>query len=182
MKTVSTRRNILYLSGLVCLSTLFGCQAKESGPPRPPYGKAIDVTKANSVVEFDIQIEKKAKGNPRSRYDVVLEVFEKVPKETGPIPNLADAHFKVSIHSLNGDLIAAKEVIGDKEPDGMLLKSYFAPSQTRKTNLMSMHATLMGGVFLADGNYRIRCETVKPMPNLDGRLVKVIVENIHYPK
>ncbi len=169
--------------GAAILPVLGGCKEEPPGLPEPPYGRALDVTQANTFVEFDVRIEADRK-NPLSRYDVVLEVFEKTPLEKGPLPDDSNAHFKVSIKSLeaSGELIAEREVIGNKRPNGMYGKSGFSSSSTEKTELMSSLSYLVEGNVLMPGTYRIRCETLNPIPALEGRLVKVTLEAIHYPK
>jgi hypothetical protein len=178
-----SRRYWLACFGGVILPLLGACKDDPPGPPKPPYGRALDVTQANTVVEFDVRIEADKK-NPLSRYDVVLEVFEKTPKEKGPLPELSNAHFKVSIGSLSpsAEVIVQREVKGNKEPDGVVGKSGFSRSDTEKTDLMSMSSHLIHEHTLGPGTYRIRCENLLPMAALEGRLVKVAIETKHYPK
>jgi hypothetical protein len=188
-KCKEARRAYLGLVGLMCTSFLFGCKAQDDVPgitAMPPYSQTLDVTKANSVVEFEVYIPKPSKRNSLSRYDVILEVFEKFPKENWRIPDLSSVHFKVSIHSLDGDLIVEKEIIGNKGTfkhkgyDG-LMGGGIGPSRIIK-NAMSMQAYLVYDQYLPEGSYRIRCETLNPLPNLAGRLTKVTIQDIHYPK
>jgi hypothetical protein len=145
----------------------------------------LDVTQANTVVEFDVRIEADKK-NPLSRYDVVLEVFKKDPKERVPdsVFYPSNAHFKVSIGSLSpsAEVIVQREVKGNKEPDGVVGKSGFSRSDTEKTDLMSMSSYLIHEHTLGPGTYRIRCENLLPLTALEGRLVKVAIETKHYPK
>lgn len=171
------RRGWLVLFSGAFLSTLCGCKDDQPITPLPPYGRALDVTQANTFVEFDIRIEKP------DRYDVVLEIFEKALKEIGPLSDVSKSHFKVRIQSLSvvGEVAVDREVIGDKKPDGLFEKS-FGPSRTEKTDLMSRHFFLIKELPLNKGTYRIRCENLNALPTLQDRLVKVIVELMHYPK
>jgi hypothetical protein len=176
------RRTLLALFGGAILPVLGGCKEEPPGLPKPPYGRALDITQANTFVEFDVRVEVDRK-NPLSRYDVVLEVFEKTPLEKGPLPDDSKAHFKVSIRSFEGlgELIAEREVIGNKGPNGMQRGS-FGPSSSEKTELMSRRGRLIERLPLNPGQYRIRCESLNALPALEGRLVKVTLETIHYPK
>lgn len=174
-----TRRTWLILAGFTCFGYLNGCKAQDSGPPKPPFGKALDVTQANSFVEFDFRIEK------ADRYDVVLEIFKKDPKERLPdeVWNMSNAHFKVRIESPtpSGEVILEQEVRKTKEPYGLFSRS-FGASRTEKTKLMSEEKFLIYQQPLNVGTYRIHCENLNPIPALQDRLVKVSVERMHYPK
>ncbi|PUE30395.1 hypothetical protein B9Z39_02465 [Limnohabitans sp. JirII-29] len=174
------RRGWLVLFSGAFLSTLCGCKDDQPITPLPPYGRALDVTQANTFVEFDIRIEKP------DRYDVVLEIFtksanERVPNSVWEIP---DAHFKVRIQSVSvgAEMVVVKEVVGDKKPYGVLRRSYFSPSSTNEPNQMSMTRYLVHEQPLNAGTYSIRCDNLNPIPVLQGRLVKVTVEPKIYHK
>jgi len=133
------------------------------------------------VVAFDFRIDKP------ERYDVVLEVFktvntERMPDEVWDIP---DAHFKVHLQLLapGGEVLVDREVKKSEERYGVLSGKYgVSSSRTESTNLMSFTNFLVRHQPLDAGTYRIRVENVNPIPELNGRLVKVTVENRHHPK
>lgn len=184
MKQPIPRRTLLALLGGAILPVLGGCKEEPPGLPKPPYGRALDVTQANTFVEFDVRIEKDKK-NPLSRYDVVLEVFKKDLQERVPdsVFDLSNARFKLSIKSLeaSGELIAEREVVGNKRPTGVDWGSFYS-SSTEKNVLMRRRGYLVEDLTLKPGTYRIRCESPNPIPAFEGRLVKVTLEAIYYPK
>ena len=177
MKPKHTLRRILGMVGIFgSLAALVACKEPPSGPPVVPYGQALDVSQAGTFVEFDFRIDKP------DRYDVVLEVFEQVPKEKGPLPELTNAHFKVHLQSLapTGWVLVDTQV--SKAEGGMNRISSVGPSIAKHSNLMSFKGYLIEGHTLADGSYRVRVDNLNPIPALQGRLVKVSVERIYHPK
>jgi hypothetical protein len=174
--TTPTRRRWLGAIGAALgLAGLGACSEWSDRPPAIPYGQALDVTRAGTFVEFDFRIDKP------DRYDVLLEVFEKVPKEKGPTPDSSAAHFKVRLESLaaGGEVLVEREV--GKVEDG-LLKKAFGLSSTESTKLMSFRKFLIKEHPLSQGSYRVRVDNVNPIPALQGRLVKVSIERRHSPK
>jgi len=164
-----------------CLAGLVACQDPPSGPPVVPYGQALDVTQAGTFVEFDFRIDKP------DRYDVVLEVFkkdhsERIPDEVWNTPN---AHFKVRLQSLSptGWVLVDTEVSKAEERYGVLSgKSGVSRSQTESTDLMSFTKFLVFQKPMDTGTYRVRVDNLNHIPALQGRLVKVSVERMHYAK
>lgn len=179
-KTCTGRRAWLALTGLVGMAWLSGCKAQDISPPKPPYGQALDVSRVNTFVAFDFRIDK------ADRFDVVLEIFKKDPKERVPdeVWDMPNAHFKVRIESLgpSGELIVEKDVQKTKEPYGLFGKSGFSSSRTEKTDLMSFKNFIVYQHPLNVGTYRIHCDNLNPIPALQDRLVKVSIERMHYPK
>jgi hypothetical protein len=175
---MNTKRNLRWCCSVIgllgSLAGLAACKETPQGPPAIPYGQALDVTQAGAVVAFDFRIDKP------ERYDVVLEVFEKVPKEKGPLPDLTNAHFKVHLQLLapGGEVLVDREV---KKSDGGVTGKSLGRG-TEPTELMSFTNFLVRHQPLDAGTYRIRVENVNPIPELNGRLVKVTVENRHHPK
>ncbi len=180
VKTCTDRRTWLALMGLVGIGYISGCKAHDSGPPKPPYGQALDVTQANTFVEFDFRIDK------ADSYDVVLEIFKKDLKERLPdeVWDMSNAHLKVRIQSLgpSDEVILEQEVKKTKELYGLLGKSGFSFSDTETTEFMSMTRYLVHQQPLNVGTYRIHCDNLNPISALQDRLVKVSVERMHYPK
>ena len=175
---MSTKRKPLWygkaIGILMGLAGLVACQETPPGPPLIPYGQALDVTQAGTVVAFEFRIDKP------DRYDVVLEVFEKVPKEKGPLPDVTNAHFKVHLQSLapGGGVLVDEEV--KKAQGGVAGKSF--GSGTEPTELMSFTSFLVRHQTLVRGTYRVRVENVNPIPALQGREVKISIKRIHYAK
>lgn len=169
---MSTKRKPLWygkaIGILIGLAGLVACQETPPGPPLIPYGQALDVTQAGTFVAFEFRIDKP------DRYDVVLEVFEKVPKEKGPLPDLTNAHFKVHLQSLapGGGVLVDEEV---KKAQGGLEGRTLGRSRSETTDLMSFTNYLIEEHPMAAGAYRIRVENVNPIPALQGRLVNVTV-------
>jgi hypothetical protein len=166
------RRKWLAISFLFL--SLLGC-AEESGPPVVPTGKAIDIAQANTSVEFDFKIKEAYK------YDVVLEVFDKIKNETGPLPKATNAHFKIRIKSLDtGQIIIEQEaranegLINNGELKG---RTTVGPTHTEKgkTELMSFTDFLVEAVKLEPGTYRVFVENVNPISTRSGRLVKAAI-------
>ena len=160
------------------LAWLSACTKQPSQPPAIPYGQALDVTQAGTFVEFDFRIDKP------DRYDVLLEVFQKDPKEHPPreVWDTPNAHFKVRLQSLapGGEVLVEQEV---KKADGdMSSNSSVGPSIGQLTKLMSFKAEIVGKIFLGPDTYRLRVDNLNPIPALQGRLVKVAIERMHYPK
>ncbi len=157
------------------LAWLSACTKQPSQPPAIPYGQALDVTQAGTFVEFDFRIDKP------DRYDVLLEVFEKVEKELGPLPDLSAAHFKVRLQSLapGGEVLVEQEV---KKAEGEIKEKSFGSSSTESTKLMSFKYFLVHAQPLNEGTFRVRVDNLNPIPALQGRLVKVAIERMYYPK
>ena len=177
---MSTKRKPLWygkaIGILIGLAGLVACQETPPGPPLIPYGQALDVTQAGTFVAFEFRIDKP------DRYDVVLEVFEKVPKEKGPLPDLTNAHFKVHLQSLapGGGVLVDEEV--KKAQGGLSRISSVGPSVSEHASLMSFKGYLSERNFLIEGTYRIRVDNLNPIPALQGREVKISIKRIHYAK
>jgi hypothetical protein len=177
-QTMPTRRRWLGAIGTALgLAGLGACSERSDRPPAIPYGQALDVTRAGTFVEFDFRIDKP------DRYDVLLEVFKKdnkehLPREVWDTPN---AHFKVRIQSLaaGGEVLVEREV---GKVEGRLLGKGFGPSSTESTKLMSFLKYLIKEHPLGQGSYRVRVDSINPILALQGRLVKVSIERMHYPK
>jgi hypothetical protein len=174
----SNRRHWL---GAACaalgLAWLSACTKQPSQPPAIPYGQALDVSQAGTFVEFDFRIDKP------DRYDVLLEVFQKDPKEHPPreVWDTPNAHFKVRLQSLapGGEVLVEQEV---KKAEGELQERGFGPSPTESTKLMSFRNFLVHAQPLNEGTFRVRVDNLNPMPALQGRLVKVSIQLKNYPK
>ena len=176
--TMLNRRNWLGAGAAALgLAWLSACTKQPSQPPAIPYGQALDVTQAGTFVEFDFRIDKP------DRYDVLLEVFQKDPKEHPPreVWNTPNAHFKVRLQSLapGGEVLVEQQV---KKAEGGLQGKGFGSSSTESTKLMSQVNYLLREQTLAAGLYRVRVDNLNPIPALQGRLVKVAIERMHYSK
>lgn len=176
--TQPNRRRWLGVIGAVLgLAGLGACSKWSKRPLSVPCGQELDVTQAGTFVEFDFRIDKP------DRYDVLLEVFEKVPKEKGPLPDVSAAHFKVRLQSLAtpaGEVLVEREV--SKAEGGMSGISSVGPSVSRNTKLMSFKVDLSERIFLAEGTYHIRVDNLNPIPALQDRIVKISIKRIHYAK
>ncbi len=170
------------------------------GPPEPPYGMPLDVSKANALVQFDVRITKP------DRYDVMLEVFQSHPNEAvGHLDwfrrlmdgRFTESSFSVSIQSLEADgrLVVSKEVSVLKRRShgsGLTRKSdsfwrrlsrlIFGPDAAYKARLMSDHFELIMFQQLPPGVYRVRLISHNAMPALLGRLVQISIIQRTYPK
>jgi hypothetical protein len=159
------------------LAWLSACTKQPSQPPAIPYGQALDVTQAGTFVEFDFRIDKP------DRYDVLLEVFKKDNKErlAREVWDTPNAHFKVRLQSLapGGEVLVEREV---KKADGEIKEKSFGSSSTESTKLMSFKNFLVHAHPLNEGTFRVRVDNLNPIPALQGRLVKVAIERMHYPK
>lgn len=159
------------------LAWLSACTRQPSQPPAIPYGQALDVTQAGTFVAFDFRIDKP------DRYDVLLEVFQKDPKEHPPreVWDTPNAHFKVRLQSLapGGEVLVEQEV---KKAEGEIREKSFGSSSTESTKLMSFTKLLVFRQPLNAGTYRVRVDNLNAIPALQGRLVKVAIERMHYSK
>ena len=172
------RRTWFAQMGLSCVWVLSGCKDDTLEMSSPPYGQALDVTQADAVVEFDIRIAKP------ERYDLVLEIFKRHPKdEIIEFAAIMDAHFSIQIQSLSGTgvLVLAREVKHERKPYNLYRKTV-AVSLTEKNKWMSERWRLITEHPFSEGAYRIRCVNRTPLPMLRDRLVKVTIENRNYPK
>lgn len=172
------RRTWFAQMGLSCVWMFSGCKDDAPDMPSPPYGQALDVTQADTVVEFDIRIVKP------ERYDLVLEIFQKDPKDIVDFAAIKDAYFSVQIQSLAdmGGVVLDRDVRYRGGPYDLFSKSGYAASVTEKHERRSQMRFLIKEYSMNSGVYRIRCVNRAPLPLLQGRLVKVVIENRYYPK
>lgn len=172
------RRTWFAQMGLSCVWMFGGCKDDTPDMPSPPYGQALDVTQADTVVEFDIRIDKP------ERYDLVLEIFKRHPKdEIIEFAAIKDAHFSMQIQSLSGTggLVLEREVKHEGKPYNLYRKAV-AVSLTEKNKQMSESWRLITEYPLSEGFYRIHCVNRIPLPMLRDRLVKVTIEHRNFPK
>ena len=172
------RRWLGSIVAALSLTGLGACSKGSGRPPAVPYGQALDVTQAGTFVEFEFRIDKP------DRYDVLLEVFQKDPKEHPPreVWDTPNAHFKVRLQSLakpEGEVLVEREV---SKAEGGLMGKGFGSSSTESTNLMSFLRYLIKEHPLGQGSYRVRVDNLNPIPALQGRLVKASIQLRDCPK
>lgn len=165
------RRTVLAVFGAAILPVLGGCKEEPPGLPKPPSGRALDVTQANTFVEFDVRVEADRK-NPLSRYDVVLEVFkkdlqERVPETVAIDPLVLDLDgdgvetttlSKTTIGGVNFNLDAkglAEKTGWVGKDDGLLVRDLDGDGLiTSGRELFGNHALLQSGKAAANGIWR----------------------------
>ena len=177
---------------LLSIGWLTACKTETPpGPPTSPYGVPLDVSQDNVSVQFDVRIDKP------DGYDVVLEIFDKRPKDDVAEPRVIEGHFDVSLESLepNSALVVRNRVTvlkgksyGPTSTEKGLsiwegtLSLIFGPTAAEKALLMSRQLYLIERQRLSPGVYRVRCTSRSAMPSLQGRLVKVSIETMHHGK